>query len=186
MSVKDFRGRLLESVIVRSRRSLFSRAFIVFCSIRFSLRTMMFGVVRFSRRFRRLLRLMTRRYRSFRLEVAKRLLFSGISGRRFGGSIGRTVRIIYFGLLLDWTNVFSSLIRLVSFLRLVSELVSFSFLRSCSYFCFRFMFFSRVWIVFVFIFASNSLSNFFSAFRYCFLVRICWRFRLVISFSIII
>lgn len=186
MLVKDFRGCLLELVIVWLWWLLFSRVLIVFCSICFLLCMMMFGVVRFSRCFRWLLWLMMWWYRLFRLEVVKWLLFSGISGCRFGGSIGRMVRIIYFGLLLDWMNVFNSLICLVSFLCLVLELVLFSFLCNCLYFCFRFMFFSRVWIVFVFIFVLNLLLNFFSVFRYCFLVRICWCFRLVILFLIII
>jgi hypothetical protein len=46
---------------------------------------------------RRLLRLMTRRYRSFRSDVAKRPPSSGTSGRRSGGMTGITSRIIHSG-----------------------------------------------------------------------------------------
>ncbi len=173
MSAKDFRGRLLEPVIARPRRPLSSRASTASCSIRFSLRTMMSGAARSSRRFRRLLRLMTRRYRSFRSEVAKRPPSSGTSGRRSGGRTGRTVRIIHSGLLPDCTKASSSLIRLVSFLRLVSELVSFSSSRRVSHSCSRSMLFSRAWIASAPIFASNSSPNSSSASRYCSSVRIC-------------
>ena len=47
----------------------------------------------------RLLRLMTRRYRSLRSDVAKRPPSSGTSGRRSGGITGTTSRIIHSGLL---------------------------------------------------------------------------------------
>ena len=50
--------------------------------MRFSLRTMISGALSSSRRRNRLLRLMTRRYRSLRSEVANRPPSSGTSGRR--------------------------------------------------------------------------------------------------------
>ena len=65
--------------------------------MRFSLRMMMSGAFRASRRFRRLLRLITRRYRSFRSEVAKRPPSSCTMGRSSGGITGITSRIIHSG-----------------------------------------------------------------------------------------
>src|SRR5690606_40010743 len=56
------------------------------CALPISLRRIMSGAFSSIRRFRRLLRLITRRYRSFRSEVAKRPPSSGTSGRRSGGS----------------------------------------------------------------------------------------------------
>jgi hypothetical protein len=75
---------------------------------------------------RRLLRLMTRRYRSLRSEVAKRPPSSGTSGRSSGGSTGSTVRIIHSGGCRSLRSDSISLRRLDSFLILVSELVSIS------------------------------------------------------------
>src|SRR5580698_7988699 len=89
--------------------------------MRFSLRTMMSGAFSSSRRRRRLLRLMTRRYRSFRSEVAKRPPSSGTSGRRSGGSTGRTVMTIHSGLLPDSMKLSKSFSRLERRLSLVSE-----------------------------------------------------------------
>ncbi len=140
MSASDFNGRLLEPVIARPRRPLSSNASTASCSIRFSLRTMMSGAAKSSRRFRRLLRLITRRYKSFRSEVAKRPPSNGTNGRRSGGNTGSTVRIIHSGLLPDCTNASSNLIRLVSFLRLVSEFVSFNSSRRISHSASRSMF----------------------------------------------
>src|SRR3989441_7732875 len=62
--------------------------------MRFSLRTMTSGARNSVNFFRRLLRLMTRRYRSFRSEVANRPPSSGTSGRSSGGITGTTSRII--------------------------------------------------------------------------------------------
>ncbi len=84
----------------------------------------MSGAFSSSSRRRRLLRLMTRRYRSFRSEVAKRPPSSGTSGRRSGGSTGRTVSTIHSGLLPDSMKDSSSFSRLDSRLILVSERVA--------------------------------------------------------------
>ena len=69
--------------------------------MRFSFRMMTSGVLSASRFFRRLLRLMTRRYRSFRSDVANRPPSSGTKGRRSGGITGSTVSTIHSGRLLD-------------------------------------------------------------------------------------
>ena len=110
-------------VIARPRRPLSSSASTASCSMRFSLRTMMSGAFSSSSRRRRLLRLMTRRYRSFRSEVAKRPPSSGTSGRRSGGSTGSTVSTIHSGLLPDSMNASISFRRFDRRLILVSEFV---------------------------------------------------------------
>ena len=120
MSASDFSGRLLAPVIALPRRPLSSSESTASCSMRFSLRTMISGAFSSSRRFRRLLRLMTRRYRSFRSEVAKRPPSSGTSGRRSGGSTGSTSMIIQSGLMPDFWKASSTFRRLAIFLILVS------------------------------------------------------------------
>ena len=132
MSASDFSGRLFEPVIARPRRPLSSSASTDSCSIRFSLRTMISGAFKSSSRFRRLFRLMTRRYRSLRSEVAKRPPSNGTNGRRSGGSTGSALRIIHSGLFPDLSKASMSLSRLESFLILVSELVCGISSRSCS------------------------------------------------------
>ena len=89
--------------------------------MRFSLRTMISGAFSSSSRARRLLRLMTRRYRSLRSEVAKRPPSSGTSGRRSGGSTGSTDITIQSGLMPLFLNASSTFRRLEFFLTLSSE-----------------------------------------------------------------
>ncbi len=132
MSASDFSGRLLAPVMALPRRPLSSSESTASCSMRFSLRTMMSGAFSSSRRFNRLLRLITRRYRSFRSDVAKRPPSSGTSGRSSGGSTGSTSRIIHSGLMPDFWNASSTFRRLAIFLILVSEPVASSSLRSFS------------------------------------------------------
>ena len=71
----------------------------------------------------RLLRLMTRRYRSFRSEVAKRPPSSWTIGRRSGGMTGRTDRIIHSGRVPERRNASIRRRRLIAFLRRWPELV---------------------------------------------------------------
>ncbi|SKT92745.1 Uncharacterised protein [Mycobacteroides abscessus subsp. abscessus] len=71
-SDSDLSGRLPGPVTGLPRRPLSNNASTDSCSIRFSLLTMISGAPRSISRLRRLLRLITRRYRSFRSEVAKR------------------------------------------------------------------------------------------------------------------
>src|SRR6185437_15673449 len=68
-------------------------------SMRFSLFTMISGAPRSRSRFRRLLRLITRRYRSLRSEVAKRPPSSCTIGRRSGGMTGTQSSTMPMGLL---------------------------------------------------------------------------------------
>ena len=89
--------------------------------MRFSLRTMISGAFSSSSRARRLLRLMTRRYRSFRSEVAKRPPSSGTSGRKSGGSTGNTSITIHCGLMPDFLKASITFRRLEFFLTLSSE-----------------------------------------------------------------
>ena len=132
MSASDFSGRLLVPVIARPRRPLSSSASTDSWSMRFSLRTMMSGAFSSSRRRRRLLRLMTRRYRSLRSDVANRPPSSGTRGRRSGGSTGRTVRTIHSGLLPDSMKDSRSFRRLERRLILVSDRVASMSSRTCS------------------------------------------------------
>ena len=110
--------------------------------MRFSLRTMMSGARSSISRFRRLLRLMTRRYRSFRSDVANRPPSSGTSGRSSGGITGTTSRIIHSGRAPDSPNASTSFRRFTSFLRLASEEVSFRSARSLTFSSSRSMRFS--------------------------------------------
>src|SRR2546427_10035556 len=130
MSASDFRGRLLAPVIALPRRPLSSSESTASWSILFSFLTMISGAFNSSSRFSRLLRLITRRYRSFRSEVAKRPPSSGTRGRSSGGSTGSTSMTIQSGLMPDFWKPSSTLRRLASFLILVSEpVLSSSFLK---------------------------------------------------------
>src|SRR5581483_11967989 len=108
---------LTEPATARPRRPLSIRASHASCNIRFSLRMMISGAPSSSSLLSRLLRLMTRRYRSFRSEVAKRPPSSWTIGRRSGGKTGRTVRIIHSGEVADLRNASTTFRRLVAFLR---------------------------------------------------------------------
>ena len=124
MSASDLRGRLFDPVIARPRRPLSRSASTASCNIRFSLRTIMSGAFKSRRRFRRLFLLITRRYRSFRSEVAKRPPSRGTRGRRSGGRTGRTVITIHSGLLPEALKASKSFKRLESFFNFVSEFVA--------------------------------------------------------------
>ena len=117
------------------RRPLSSRLSTASCSIRFSLRTIMSGARNSNKRFKRLLRLITRRYKSFKSEVAKRPPSNGTSGRKSGGSTGSTSIIIHSSFMpLRW-NASSTFKRLAIFLILVSELVACNSWRKISISC---------------------------------------------------
>ena len=126
MSDKDFNGRLLVPVIARTRRPLSNKASTDSCSMRFSLRIMISGACSSIKRFRRLLRLITRRYKSFRSEVANRPPSNGTNGRSSGGITGSTSKIIHSGLVFDSKKASIIFSRLTNFLRLDSELLSFN------------------------------------------------------------
>ena len=130
MSARDFNWRLLGPVTAFPRRPLSSSASTDSCNMRFSLRTMMSGAFKSSSRRKRLLRLITRRYRSLRSEVANRPPSRGTKGRRSGGRTGRTSMIIHSGLFPEWINASTTLSRLISFLVFVSDVDSASCSRS--------------------------------------------------------
>ncbi len=123
MSAKDFNGLLLEPVTALPRRPLSNKASTDSCNIRFSLRTMMSGACKSNKRFKRLLRLITRRYKSFKSDVAKRPPSNGTNGRKSGGKIGNTVKIMCSGLLPDLLNASYKAILLDNRLILVADLV---------------------------------------------------------------
>ena len=83
--------------------------------MRFSLRMITSGALSSISFLRRLLRLITRRYRSLRSDVAKRPPSSGTSGRSSGGITGITSRIIHSGRFVERWNESTTLSRLASF-----------------------------------------------------------------------
>ena len=139
MSARDFNARLLAPVMALPRRPLSSNESTASCNMRFSLRAMISGAFNSSKRRRRLLRLMTRRYRSFRSDVAKRPPSNGTKGRKSGGNTGNTSSTIHSGLMPDFLKASSTFRRLVFFLILSSDPVrslrSFSIESSMSRFC---------------------------------------------------
>ena len=132
MSANDFSGRLLAPVMALPRRPLSNSESTASCNIRFSLRTMMSGACSSSRRFRRLLRLMTRRYKSFKSEVAKRPPSNGTKGRKSGGNTGSTSIIIHSSFIPERWKASNTFKRLAIFLILVSEPVDSSSWRRIS------------------------------------------------------
>ena len=104
MSDKDFNGRLPGPVTGRPRRPLSINASTASWSMRFSLRTMISGAPKSSKRFKRLLRLITRRYKSLRSDVAKRPPSNWTIGRNSGGITGTMSIIIHSGRFPDWRN----------------------------------------------------------------------------------
>src|SRR6266540_726030 len=97
MSDSDLRGRFPRPRIALERRPLSNSASTASCSMRFSLRRMTSGARCRISFCNRLFRLITRRYRSFKSDVAKRPPSSGTRGRRSGGMTGTTSRIIQRG-----------------------------------------------------------------------------------------
>ena len=180
MSARDLRGRLLEPVIARPRRPLSRSASTDSCNIRFSLRTIMSGATNSRRRFKRLLRLITRRYKSFKSEVAKRPPSSGTNGRKSGGKIGRTFMIIHSGLLPEAANASINFKRLVIFLRLVSLPISGSSSRICATSPSKSICFSKAKTASAPIKASNSSPCSSNASRYSSSVSI-WLFSNVVK-----
>ena len=124
MSAKDLSVRLFAPVMALPRRPLSKSESTASCSMRFSLRAMISGAFNSSKRRRRLLRLITRRYRSFKSEVAKRPPSSGTKGRKSGGRTGNTSKIIHSGFMPDFLNASRTFKRLAFFLIFSSEPVS--------------------------------------------------------------
>src|SRR5438093_602349 len=129
MSESDLSGRLPRPRIALERRPLLNSASTASCSMRFSLRRMTSGARCRISFCSRLFRLITRRYRSFKSEVAKRPPSSGTSGRRSGGITGTTSRIIHSGRLPEFLNAATTLRRFEIFFRRASLVASFISLR---------------------------------------------------------
>ncbi len=104
MSASDLSGRFIGPRTGRPWRPLSKRASTASWSIRFSLRMMISGAFSSMSFLSRLFRLMTRRYRSLRSDVANRPPSSGTSGRRSGGMTGMTLKIIHSGRLWLFRN----------------------------------------------------------------------------------
>ena len=179
MSASDFSGRLLLPVIARPRRPLSSNASTDSCNMRFSLRTIISGALSSSSRRNRLLRLITRRYRSFRSEVANRPPSRGTSGRRSGGNTGNTDITIHCGLLPDSMKESTSFSRLIKRLSLVSDLVASISSRNLRDSDSRSISFNRSWTASAPIRASNSSPCSSIASRYCSSLSSCPRSSVV-------
>ena len=87
---------------------------------------MISGARNSNKRFKRLLRLITRRYKSFKSEVAKRPPSNGTNGRNSGGITGNTSNTIHSGREPDSKKDSTNFKRFTIFLRFISEVVSIS------------------------------------------------------------
>ncbi len=94
MSDRDLRGRLPGPVTGLPRLPLSNNASTASCSMRFSLLTIIRGAPKSNNLFKRLFLLITRLYKSFKSEVAKRPPSNCTIGRRSGGITGTASRII--------------------------------------------------------------------------------------------
>ncbi len=94
----DFKGRRVPERIAVFLRLLSNKASTDSCSIRFSFRKMTSGALISINCFKRLLRMMIRRYRSFKSLAAKRPPSRGTSGLNSGGMTGKTDTTIHSGL----------------------------------------------------------------------------------------
>ena len=93
---------------------------------------MISGARNSNKRFKRLLRLITRRYKSFKSEVAKRPPSNGTNGRNSGGNTGKTSKIIQSGLMPERWNASRTFKRLANFLIFASLPVAFKSARNTS------------------------------------------------------
>ena len=104
-------------VTARPRLPLSKRLSTASCNMRFSLFTIISGASRSNKRFRRLFLLITRRYRSFRSDVANLPPSSCTMGRKSGGITGITSKIMSVGLFLLLRNASTTFRRLMAFTR---------------------------------------------------------------------
>ena len=132
MSAKDFKARLLAPVIALPRRPLSRSESTASCNMRFSFLAMISGAFNSSSLLRRLFLLITRRYKSFKSEVAKRPPSKGTKGRKSGGNTGSTESTIHSGFKPDFLKASRTLSRLEFFLTLTSEPVKSPLKRSIS------------------------------------------------------
>ncbi len=124
ISLSDLSGRLLAPFTALARRPLSNNASTDSCNIRFSLRTIISGASSSTKRLRRWLRLITRRYKSFTSETANLPPSSDTSGRKSGGRTGKTVSIIHAGLFPEFKNDSITLRRLLIVFFFASDFVS--------------------------------------------------------------
>ena len=97
MSDKDFNARPPSALTAFDLRELSNNESTASCNIRFSFLRMTSGALISKRRFKRLFRIITRRYKSFKSEDAKRPPSSGTNGRNSGGTTGKYWIIIHSG-----------------------------------------------------------------------------------------
>src|SRR5690606_33141142 len=97
-SDNDFNGRFDSVLTAEAFLVLSNKESTASCNIRFSLRKITSGALISINLFKRLLRMITHRYKSFKSEVAKRPPSSGTNGRNSGGITGIAFKIIQEGL----------------------------------------------------------------------------------------
>ncbi len=100
MSAKDLSWRrwpVVLTVVEPRRAELSISASIASCIMCFSLRLMISGAPNSSKRFKRLFRLITRRYKSFKSDAANRPPSNCTIGRKSGGITGSCVKNIHSG-----------------------------------------------------------------------------------------
>ncbi len=98
MSDKDFKGLLLALKAIFPRLPLSIKVSTASCSNLFSLRMINCGASISNNLSKRLLRVIIRRYSSFKSEVANQPPSNRIIGLRAGGITGKIVKIIQAGL----------------------------------------------------------------------------------------
>ena len=97
ISDKDFKGLLFKPNTALPRFPLSIKASTASCNIRFSFRIINSGAIISCKRAKRLFRFITRRYKSFRSEVAKRPPSSWTIGLKSGGKTGIMSSTIHDG-----------------------------------------------------------------------------------------
>ena len=123
-SDNDFNGRRFWDIIGRALCPLSNRESTASCNMRFSLRIMMSGACISMKRFRRLLRIITRRYKSFRSDAATCPASNVTNGRISGGITGIISGNIHAGSVFESRNASTSFNCLIRALRLASDFVS--------------------------------------------------------------
>ena len=97
MSESDFKARLPSDLTAFTFLELSNKESTASCNIRFSFLKITSGALMSIKRLRRLLRMITRRYKSFKSEVAKRPPSNGTNGLNSGGITGTMRTTIHSG-----------------------------------------------------------------------------------------
>ena len=123
-SDNDFNGRRFCETIGRALCPLSNNESTASCNIRFSLRTMISGACISINLFKRLLRIITRRYKSFKSDAATWPASKFTNGRISGGITGIISGNIHCGSVLESKNDSTNFNCLIIDLRFASDFVS--------------------------------------------------------------